>query len=89
MFYTDFLKDIEEGNIEKVKRFFIEYPDVSINKNQKYAMGATWIFPLPLIVAFQNNRLDVARELIEHGAELDIRCVKTRKTPREIMPKDF
>lgn len=86
MFYMEFLDNIRNGNLEAVKEFCSKYDKISLNKNQSYVCGATGLFPLPLIVAFQHNRLAIARYLMRHGAKLDVLCQKTNRTPREFMP---
>lgn len=86
----DFYNAVSSGNLEKIKQFQSEKNgNLPLNKNITYACGATFILPLPLIVAFQHNRLDVAKFLIENGADLDTICKKYGKSPRELMPKDF
>ena len=89
MFFTEFLNDIEVGNIDAVIEFKKKYPDIDLDKNHKFAMGASWLFPLPLVVAFKSGHLDIARFLIKNGADLDAYCYKNHTTPRELMPKDF
>ena len=74
MFFTEFLKEIENGNIEAVIEFKKNYPNIDLDKNHKFAMGATWFFPLPLVVAFKSGHLDIARFLINNGANLDTFC---------------
>ena len=89
MFFTEFLKEIEKGNIEAVIEFKKNYPEVDLDKNHKFAMGATWFFPLPLVVAFKSGHLDIARFLINNGANLDTFCKVNQITPRDLMPENF
>ena len=86
----DFHRSVGAGSFRRVKEFFDKNERVpGLNKNLQYAMGATWIIPLPLVVAFQNGYYDIARFLIANGADLDAYCYKNHVTPRELMPKDF
>ena len=85
----DFHRAVSVGNFKKIKKFYEEGGEAALNDNLKYAMGATWIIPLPLVVAFQNGYYDIARLLIANGADLDAYCKKKHTTPRELMPKDF
>ena len=86
----DFHRSVSAGNLRRIKEFFNKNERApGLNKNLQYAMGATWIIPLPLVVAFQNGYYDVARFLIKNGADLDAYCYKKHVTPRELMPKDF
>ena len=89
MFFSKFLNDIENGNIDAVIEFKKNYPDVDLDKNHKFAMGATWLFPLPLAVAFKSGNLDIARFLINNGANLDTFCKVNQTTPRDLMPDGF
>ena len=66
-----------------------KYPEVDLDKNHKFAMGATWLFPLPLVVAFRSGHPDIARFLINNGAGVDTFCKVYQKTPREFMPENF
>ena len=86
----DFHRSVGAGNFRRVKEYFEKNERTpGLNKNIQYAMGATWIIPLPLVVAFQNGYYDIARFLISQGADLDAYCWKNHATPRELMPKDF
>ena len=86
----DFHRSVGAGSFRRVKEFFDKNERApGLNKNLQYAMGATWIIPLPLVVAFQNGYYDVARLLIKNGADLDAYCYKNHITPRELRPKDF
>ena len=86
----DFFRAVSDGNLQDVKNIYDElHGKVPLNKNITYACGATWIIPLPLITAFQKGYYDIARFLIEKGADLDAVCRKNNKTPRDFMPKDF
>ena len=89
MFFTEFLSDIERGNIDAVIKFKRKYPEVDLDKNHKFAIGATWLFPLPLVVAFRSGHPDIARFLINNGAGVDTFCKVYQKTPREFMPENF
>lgn len=72
------------GDLEKVKEGIF---CVALNKN--FVFMNKHIFTLPLIHAFEEKHWDVARYLINAGADLDVVCQKRKKTPREFMPKDF
>ena len=87
--YLDFHRTVGAGNFKRLKEFYDNGGTAVLNKNLTYACGATWIIPLPLVVAFQRGYYDIARLLIEKGADLDAYCKKNDITPREIMPKDF
>ena len=87
--YLDFHSSVAAGNIKRIKEFYDNGGETVLNNNLKYACGATWIIPLPLVVAFQRGYYDIARLLIEKGADLDAYCRKNNVTPRELMPKDF
>ena len=87
--YLDFHRTVGAGNFKRLKEFHDNGGTAVLNKNLTYACGATWIIPLPLVVAFQRGYYDIARLLIEKGADLDAYCKKNDITPREIMPKDF
>lgn len=89
MFFTEFLNDIEVGNIDAVIEFKKKYPDIDLDKNHKFAMGASWLFPLPLVVAFKSGHLDIARFLIDNGANIDTFCEINQTTPRNLMPENF
>ena len=86
----DFFRAVSDGNLENVKNIYKELDGkVSLNKNLTYACGATWVIPLPLVTAFQKGYYDIAKFLIEKGADLDAVCRKNQKSPRDFMPKDF
>ena len=85
----NFFRAVSEGNLNKVKEYFNNGGVPTLNKNITYACGSTWIIPLPLVTAFQKGYYDIAKFLIEKGADLDAYCKKNGITPREIMPKDF
>ena len=85
----DFHRSVGAGSFRRVKEFFDKGNEAALNDNLRYAMGATWIIPLPLVVAFQNGYYDIARLLIKNGADLDAYCYKNHITPRDLMPKDF
>lgn len=87
--YLDFHRAVGAGNFRMIKEFFDNGGKIALNKNLTYACGATWIIPLPLVVAFQKEYYDIAKLLIEKGADLDAYCQKNGITPREIMPEDF
>ena len=78
----DFLRTLSscKCKVDDIKEY-VENSNINLNKNYTYVMGATWILPLPLILAF--------KYLIEHGANLDAYCKKYETTPRDIMPKEF
>jgi ankyrin repeat protein len=83
----DFYRAVAEGDIKKVKKF--NFKNISLNENITYACGSNWVITLPLITAFENGHLEVAKYLISKGANLDAFCRKRKKTVREFMPKDF
>ena len=85
----DFHRAVSVGNFKKINKFYEDGGEAALNDNLQYAMGATWIIPLPLVVAFQRGYYDMARLLIKNGADLDAYCYKNHITPRELMPKDF
>ena len=86
----DFYNAVSSGNLDKVKRFSEEHNGkMPLNKNVTYAYGATYILPLPLIVAFKNGHWEVAKYLLKHQASLDVICEKHNKSPREFMPDNF
>ena len=85
----DFHRLVAAGDFKKIKEFYDNGGKAALNQNLTYACGATWIIPLPLVVAFQRGYYDIARLLIEKGADLDAHCRKCNVTPRELMPKDF
>ena len=89
MNYLDFLRDIEAGNIDAVKEALDRNADANLNVNRTYACGATWILPLPLMAALKSGHAEIAKLLIEKGADLDTVCRKYDQTPRECLPKDF
>ena len=86
----DFLRTLSSSQckVDDIKDY-LDNAKINLNKNYTYAMGATWILPLPLILAFKYKNLEVAKYLIEHGASLDAYCKKYEVTPRDIMPKNF
>ena len=57
---------------------------IDLNRNYTYACGATWILPLPLVVALRYRNYEVARFLMEKGASLDAFCRKTQMRPRDL-----
>ena len=83
----DFFREVSSGNLEGVKNTFKD--EIPLNTNITYAAGATWIIPLPLVTAFQRGYYDIARFLIEKGADPDAFCRKNQKTPRDFMPENF
>lgn len=87
--HLDFHRSVASGNFKRIKEFYDNGGKVALNKNLQYACGATWIIPLPLVVAFQKGFYDIAKLLIANGADLDAYCEKNHVTPRELMPKDF
>ena len=62
---------------------------IDLNRNHTYACGATWILPLPLVVALQYRNYEVARFLMEKGASLDAFCRKTQMRPRDLAAEAF
>ena len=85
----DFHRSVAAGDFKRIKDFYGNGGQAALNHNLTYACGATWIIPLPLVVAFQRGYYDIARLLIEKGADPDAYCRKNNVTPRELMPKDF
>ena len=63
--YLDFHRTVGAGNFKRLKEFYDNGGTAVLNKNLTYACGATWIIPLPLVVAFQRGYYDIARLLIE------------------------
>lgn len=90
MMLLDFLRTLSSSQckVDDIKEY-VKNSNINLNKNYTYAMGATWILPLPLILAFKYKNLEVAKYLIERGASLDVYCKKYETTPRDIMPKKF
>ena len=86
----DFFRAVSAGSLKNVKNIYKELDGkVPLNKNLTYACGATWVIPLPLVTAFQRGYYDIARFLIDKGADLDAVCQKSQKSPRDFMPHDF
>ena len=67
----NFFRAVGSGNLNEVKDFYEKDGKVPLNKNITYACGATWIIPLPLVTAFQKGYYDIAKFLMEKGADLD------------------
>lgn len=86
----DFLRTLSSSQckVDDIKKY-VENSNINLNKNYTYAIGATWILPLLLVLAFKYKNLEVSKYLIEHGASLDAYCKKYETTPRDIMPKEF
>ena len=80
----DFFSAVSEGDLEKVKEFYANGGKVDLNHNLTYACGATWLLPLPLVTAFQKGYDNIAKFLIEKGAEPDAYCKKNNITPKEV-----
>ena len=78
----------DKCDVEEVKELFGD-SEIDLNKNFTYACGATWILPLPLMVALKYRNYDVARFLMRKGASLDAFCKKMQKRPRDIAPDKF
>ena len=87
--HLDFHRSVAAGSFKRIKEFYDNGGKVALNHNLQYACGATWIIPLPLVVAFQKGYYDIAKLLIANGADLDAYCEKNHVTPRELMPKNF
>ena len=87
--YLDFHRSVAAGNFKRIKEFYDNGGKAVLNNNLQYACGATWIIPLPLVVAFQKGYYDIAKLLIANGADLDAHCKKNNTTPRELMPENF
>lgn len=86
----DFFRAVSAGSLRNVERIYQELDGhVPLNKNITYACGATWVIALPLVTAFQRGYYDIARFLIEKGADLDAVCEKNHKSPRDFMPSGF
>ena len=85
----DFFNAVSSGNLEKVKGHCDRHGSKMLNHNATYAMGATFILPLPLIIALEKQHWDIARYFIEQGADLDLVCKRRGKTARELLPPDF
>ena len=87
----NFYNAISSGELEKIRAYCnkTDSPAKLLNHNVTYAMGATFILPLPLIIALEKQHWDVAKYLIELGADLDLVCKRRGKTPREFLPPDF
>lgn len=62
--YLDFHRSVAAGNFKRIKEFYDNGGKAFLNNNLQYACGATWIIPLPLVVAFQKGYYDIARLLI-------------------------
>ena len=87
--YLDFHRSVAAGNFKRIKEFYDNGGKAVLNNNLQYACGATWIIPLPLVVAFQKGYYDIAKLLIANGADLDAHCIKNNTTPRVLMPEYF
>lgn len=87
--HLDFHRSVADGSFKRIKEFYDNGGKVALNNNLQYACGATWIIPLPLVVAFQKGYYDIAKLLIANGADLDAYCQKNHVTPRELMPENF
>lgn len=85
----DFYNAVSAGNIEKVREYHSEHPQLPVNRNLVYYYFGDRIIKLPLIIAFYEGRLETARYLWNNGADLDIVCQNCQKTPREFMPDGF
>jgi hypothetical protein len=56
----DFYNAVSSGNLDEVKRFSEEHNGkMPLNKNVTYAYGATYILPLPLIVALKKGKAKI------------------------------
>jgi len=75
-------------SVDEIKEIFGD-SKIDLNKNHTYSCGATWVLPLPLVVALQYRNYEVAYFLMEKGASLDAYCKKTERTAREYITKDF
>ena len=75
-------------NVEEIAELFGD-SKIDLNRNCTYACGATWILPLPLVVALQYRNYEVARFLMEKGASLDAFCHKTQMRPRDLVTEAF
>ena len=82
----DFFWKIRDGKFEDVKLFLENAPRTILNKN--LVIKGT-LYPLPLLIAFKKNRLDIARFLIEKGADIEAYCNKYELFVKEIVPEKF
>lgn len=85
----DFLAAVERGDLATVEAIYRRRGKLPLNVNLTYACGATFLFPLPLVIALKRGHYALARFLIACGADLDAKCRKCGKTPREFLPRDF
>ena len=85
----DFFAAVERGDLAAVEAIRRRRGHLPLNVNITYACGATFMLPLPLVTALKRGHYGVARFLIACGAELDVRCRKCGRTPRELLGADF
>ena len=85
----EFYNSISSGDLEKVKEYCQKDIDANqlLNRNFRYINGI--VFPLPLIAALDEGQLEIAKYLVELGANPDVVCKKLNKTPREFSPNAF
>ena len=88
MNYFDFHNAVSSGNLEKIQQYHNENGKLYLNKNVRHWHRNNFIC-LPLVEAFYEGRLEVARYLFHHGARLDIICKCCKMTPRDLMPEGF
>ena len=85
----DFFAAVERGDLAAVEAICRRRGRLPLNCNITYACGATFMLQLPLVTALQRGHYALARFLIAHGADLDARCRKCGRTPREFLTRDF
>ena len=83
----DFHRSVAAGDFKRIKEFYDNGGEAALNQNLTYACGATWIIPLPLVAAFQRGYYDIARLLIEKGADLNAYCRKYDAYVKDLMEK--
>lgn len=85
----DFFAAVERGDLKTVEAIYRDRGKLPLNVNLTYACGATFLLQLPLVTALKRGHYALARVLIDCGADLDAKCRKCGKTPREFLPRDF
>lgn len=83
----EFYNAISKGDLEKIKEANKQGKKFNLNNNMFYANQKA--VPLPLIIALEKGHYELAKYLIDNGADLNIVCKCRNKTPKEYLPKDF
>ena len=82
----DFLWKIRDGKFDDVKNYFVKHPGTVLNQN---LVIYDKLYALPLAIAFKKKRNDIAKYLIECGADENAYCRKYDKFIKELKPKNF